>query len=287
MLLVAQEGDQPTGGLDDMLLEAIASIRSPHAVGQLLETLRALTPPRPPSSADSGWPTELSRESDLNGLTEAANGLITALLAIGARTQLAGFAQDAFPDGGDTLRHIATVTAARLDVLAAGLEEFLIQAAHAPIPATRSVAVQALGQHETPSRRVALVEACLNDPDEQVRAAAATAIRGYQGDEGIHDLISHLMQGEPLARARAADALGLIGDELAVTPLADALHDGSHRLQISAARSLRLLGAPQANSAIDQLATIATTDPDIEIRTLAAEELDQIPGGTNRLFGSL
>ena len=131
---------------------------------------------------------------------------------------------------------------------------------------------------------MALVEACLNDRDEQVRAAAATAIRGYQGDEGIRDLITHLTQDEPLVRARAADALGLIGDELAVIPLAEALRNGPHRVQISAARGLRLLGAPHADIAIDQLATIATTDLDMGIRLLAAKELDQIPGGTKRLF---
>ena len=147
MLPTTQEEDQPTGPPGSALLEAIASIRNPHAVEQLLMTLRTLTSARPRFTADSGWSAEIPHESDLTRLTEAANALITALLAIGAQTQLPGFAQDVFPNEDDTLRHIATVTAARLDVLAAGLEDLLIQAARVPIPDTRLVAVQALGQH--------------------------------------------------------------------------------------------------------------------------------------------
>jgi HEAT repeat protein len=284
MLPTLEAEDQPTGPPESTLLEAIASIRNPYAVEQLLKTLSTLAPARPRFTADSEWTTEIPPESGLTRLTETADALITALLAIGAQTQLSGLAQDAFADGDDTLRHVATVTAARLDILAAGLEHLLIQAVYTRIPATRLAGVRALGQHETQSRRAALIEACLNDPDEKVRAAAATAIRGYQGDEGIRDLITHLTQDESFIRARAADALGLIGDELAVTPLADALHNGPHHVQISAARGLRLLGAPQDNFAIDQLVTIATTDLEMEIRLLAARELDQIPGGTKRLF---
>jgi HEAT repeat protein/Tfp pilus assembly protein PilF len=284
MLLTAEEGNQPIDLAGSRPWKAIAGIRSPYATEELLKTLRILTLARLRHYQDLERPPAASPEPDLTRLNGAAGALITALLAIGAQTQLAQFAHEAFVREDDILRHVATVTAARLDVLAPCLDELLIRAVHATIAATRLVAAQALGQHETPSRRAALVDACLNDQDEEVRTAAATAIRGYQGDEGIYDLISHLAQGEPALRARAADALGLIGDELAVTPLADALSDGPPRLQISAAHALRLLEPPHADRIIGPLITVAATDPDAEIRSLAAKELDQVPGGTERLI---
>ena len=279
MLPTVEEEDQSAGPARRTLLEALASIRSAYAVQQLLGALRSLTPPSSCGYQDPERLPEVPPEADLASLNEAADALITALLAIGAQTQLAVFAQEASASVDDTLRHVATVTAARLDALAAGLDELLTRAAHATILATRFVAVQALGQHETPSRRATLIDACLNDQDEQVRAAAATAIRRYQGDEGIHDLIAHVAQGEPHVRARAADALGLIGDELAITPLADALRNGPPRLQISAARALRILEPPHADRVIIPLLTISATDPDTEMRSLAAKELDQLPRG--------
>ena len=279
-----EDENQPIGFAGSALLEAIAGIRNPHATEELLRTLRILTPPPLRHYRDPERPPEASPEPDLTRLNEAVDALITALLAIGAQTQLAEFAQEAFANESDSLRHVATVTAACLDVLAPRLDGLLIRAVHAATAATRLVAVQALGQHETPSRRAALVDACLNDQDEEVRTAAATAVRGYQGDEGIHDLITQLAQGEPTVRARAADALALIGDEVAVTPLADALSEELPLLQISAARALRLLEPPDAGRMIDPLVTIATTDPDTEMRSLAVKELEQIPGGTDRLF---
>jgi HEAT repeat protein len=285
MLPAAKEGGQSAGPADRWLLEALASIRSPHAIEQLLGALRALRPARwPPWYRGSEGLAEVPPELGLTEPDEAANALITALLAVGAQAQLAHLAREGWASEDDTLRHIATATAGRLDVLAPGLDELLTQAAHATAVATRLVAVRALGQHETPSRRAALVDACLNDQEEQVRAAAATAIRGYQGDEGIRDLVAHLAQGEPRVRVRAAEALGLIGDELAVTPLIDALGSGPARLQISAAQALRLLGSPPQDRVIDPLVSIAATGPDAEMRSLAAKELEQVPGGTERLF---
>jgi HEAT repeat protein len=284
MFLIAEEGNQPIDLVNGPLLEAIASIRSPHATEELLRTLGILASARLHHHQDSKRPPEAVPESDLTKLNAAADALITALLGIGAQTQLAEFAEDAFANGDDTLRYVATLAAARLDLFEPRLDELLIRAVHATSAATRLVAVQALGQHETPSRRAVLVDACLNDQDEKIRAASATVIRGYQGDEGIHDLITHLAQGEPTVGIRAADALALIGDELAVTPLADALSDEFPLLQISAARALRLLEPPYAGRVIDPLVNIAVTHPDTEIRLLAVKELDQIQGGIDRLF---
>lgn len=270
-MLPTQQGNQPAGPLSSALWEAIAGIRSPHATEELLRTLRTLTPLASPGP-------------HLTTLNWSAGALITALLAIGAQAPLAEFAKVAFADQDDTLRHVATLAAARLDVLAPRLDGLLIQAVRVAAAGTRLVTVRALGQHETPSRRAALVDACLNDQDQEVRTTAATAIRGYQGDEGIHDLITQLAHGEPAIRARAADALALIGDEMAVTPLADALGDEPSLLQISAARALRALEPPDAGRVIDPLVTIATTDPDTEVRALAVKELDQIPEGIDWLF---
>jgi tetratricopeptide (TPR) repeat protein len=284
MLPISAEGNQPVDDADSTLLEAIAGIRDPYASEELLKTLRSLTPARRRHDEGSQWSSEASSESDLNSLNGPAASLSTALLAIGAQAQLAEFARDAFASQDDTLRHVATVTAARIDVIAPDLGELLIEAVHATAAATRLVAVLALGRHETPSRRAALVHACLSEEDEMICDAAAAEIRGYQGDEGIHDLITHLTQGEPAVRARAADALGRIWDELAVPPLVDALSSGLPRLQISAARALRRLEPSQVDRIIGPLVSIAATEPDAEIRSLAAKELERIPGGTGRLF---
>ena len=186
--LLPTTDDGPQRSLNTRLLDALAATRSPVIVQPLLGALRGLGSPHP--HEDAGPPSS-------DDHAESAARLADVLIGLGAEVALVRFAHDAFRDGSDLLRHLATASIARVDRISPTVDDLLIQAGRELWPGTRKLAMSAMGQHETKARRSQLVQACLDDDDSDVRSAAALAIRGYDGDDAIQELIGHLADPSP------------------------------------------------------------------------------------------
>ncbi|WP_437784403.1 HEAT repeat domain-containing protein [Sorangium sp. So ce1097] len=184
----------------------------------------------------------------------------------------------------------------------AGREESLptlLGALSSPDVATRLVGVSAISGFSSPEVLPALVRAA-GDPDESVRAAATSFIAGRPGVEATRSLIALLVASPAPAPLLAAlstpvpgrvegilEALATADDEL--SPLLTAALARMRRPEAHAAllEALRLPRAPARKAAATTLGAVATreafaavelasrTDPDPEVRRVAASVLSQ------------
>lgn len=161
-----------------------------------------------------------------------------------------------------------------------------------PAPSVRVRMVNALAKVADPTTVPALV-AALDDPDAGVAAAAVLALGrlahpdglepliarlggpggefvadaiGRFGSAAVEPLIPLLAGANPLARRRAAEALGDLGDPRATSPLVTALDDEDADVRLAAVLALGRLPGTRAETAIGR----AVTSPDPRVRAVAA-----------------
>ncbi len=147
--------------------------------------------------------------------------------------------------------------------------------------AARAWACQILGDLGNP-RAVPILLGCLSDINDQVRARAASAL-GRLGDRrAVADLIRMMLSDPvPYVRIQVVRALGAIGDPRALHDLIDALKDGEWWVRIRVVEALEHLG----EQAIEPL-FLALEDRDKEVRARAAMTLERL-GAMDRLVTRL
>lgn len=147
--------------------------------------------------------------------------------------------------------------------------------------AARPWAIAALG--EIKSRRAyPMLIRSLNDPDDEVRAKAATAL-GLLGDRRAAGYLLERLLGDPapFVRARIATALGQFNDPEVIDRLVRALGDPAWWVRLRSVEALEHIGGDAEGPL---LAALDDTDP--EIRTRAAVALERL-GVTARLVRAI
>jgi len=119
---------------------------------------------------------------------------------------------------------------------------------------------------------VPMLVGALQDPDADVRHAAARALWRAADPHTGAALTLALRDGDHLVRWAAADALGAIGDRSAVGPLADLLGDEHKDVRQGASEALRKIGDV---SALDPLVR-TLGDGESDVRLAAADALGAI-----------
>ena len=166
------------------------------------------------------------------------------------------------------------------DALKTELEAFSSES-----PLTRAKAVRDISaMGEDSSVALPCLVAMLEDPDVQVRAAAAESL----GEIGVPDAVDPLvevMEGRDedwSVRARAARSLGKLGDAKAVDPLIASLNDMTVPVREMSVIALGEIGDPAAREALEKVARL---DSDLETRYEAEEALGKLapnPSPENR-----
>lgn len=113
----------------------------------------------------------------------------------------------------------------------------------------------------------------LSDPDKGVRAEAMHGLVTI-GGPAVPACIALLHDDDWKVRYRAAEALGLIGDDRAYAPLTAALGDGKDHVRYMAAKGLGLLGDPRA---VAHLRAVQRDENEF-VRRSAAASLGKIGG---------
>ncbi|MDQ3223713.1 MAG: HEAT repeat domain-containing protein, partial [Gemmatimonadota bacterium] len=133
-----------------------------------------------------------------------------------------------------------------------------------PHPA-RGWAANVLGEVRAPRACPALVR-LLSDPEDEVRAKAATAL-GRLGDRrAVGYLLEHLLNDPaPFVRARIASSLGQFGGPEVTDRLVRALGDAAWWVRMRSVEALEQIGAGAEGPLL-----VALDDPDSEIRVRAA-----------------
>jgi HEAT repeat protein len=139
----------------------------------------------------------------------------------------------------------------------------------------RAWAANVLGELRVPRAFPALITA-LKDMDDEVRAKAATAL-GKLGDRrAVTYLLDHLLSDPaPFVRARVAGALGQFAGNEVIDRLVRALGDPAWWVRMRSVEALEQVG-PSAEAPL----IVALDDPDPEIRIRAAVALERlgVPG---------
>lgn len=117
-----------------------------------------------------------------------------------------------------------------------------------------------------------LVHILKGDGSTDRKAAAAEALGRIGDDRAVSSLIAVLGHEEETVRAFSALALGRIGDSRAIKPLVLSLTDPHHRVRAAAAQALGEMREPRAARFLDLL----LADPYEEVRHAAHEALDNI-----------
>ena len=114
--------------------------------------------------------------------------------------------------------------------------------------------------------------ASLGDPEDEVRAKAATAL-GRLGDRrAIGYLLEHLLTDPaPFVRARIAGALGQFGGPEVIDRLVRALGDPAWWVRMRSVEALEQIGSVAEGPLL-----VALDDPDPEIRVRAAVALERL-----------
>lgn len=103
----------------------------------------------------------------------------------------------------------------------------------------RRTALEALGGLNAVEAIPAII-LVLNDRDESTRCQAALVLGCMQADSAVTPLIAILQNDEySVARQMAANALGEIGNESAICPLADSLQDENALVRVASLAALR------------------------------------------------
>lgn len=139
---------------------------------------------------------------------------------------------------------------------------------HARHPA-RPWVVAALGEIRSRRAYPVLIRA-LNDPDDEVRAKAATAL-GQLGDRRAAGYLLERLLGDPapFVRARIATALGQFNDPEVVDRLVRALGDPAWWVRLRSVEALEHIGGDAEGPL---LGALDDTDPEIRIRAAVALE---------------
>jgi hypothetical protein len=97
---------------------------------------------------------------------------------------------------------------------------------------------------ELPDERVIkiLSEVMINDEEEDVRAAAATALGDIRNQTAVYALIKAMQDDDIWVRESVVEALGKIGGKRVVAPLEEALEDEDEDVRKAAADALDNLG---------------------------------------------
>jgi HEAT repeat protein len=163
---------------------------------------------------------------------------------------------------------IADILARHGDVVVEPMIAFLGEATRHP---ARAWAANILGELKSPRGFPVLVRA-LNDMDDEVRAKAAGAL-GRLGDRrAVTYLLDHLLTDPaPFVRARIAGALGQFNDPEVIDRLVRALGDPAWWVRMRSVEALEQIG-PVAESPL----LLALDDPDPEIRIRAAVALERL-----------
>jgi HEAT repeat protein len=118
---------------------------------------------------------------------------------------------------------------------------FLAKHVADPLPAARSAIASALGRIGTPRAVPPLLE-LVRDLDDTVRMAAAAALGETASPDAVNALLDEMVDENPQMRMAVAEALGRIND----------------------------------SKSVEVLSRVATTDPDLEVRTVALRALRRI-----------
>ncbi|MQA91930.1 MAG: hypothetical protein GEU90_17200 [Gemmatimonas sp.] len=139
---------------------------------------------------------------------------------------------------------------------------------------TRKVVIRALADADEDPRAVAaLIELLRNDPEPEVRVAAARGLGELEAPEAVEALSTALINdAHPGVRTAAAWALGEIEDELGVDALVAAMVDESPEVRRSAIHALSDIESFASVSGL----TLALSDPDPNVRRTAARTLGDI-----------
>jgi HEAT repeat protein len=173
--------------------------------------------------------------------------------------------------------------ATRLIMMGRPAVDALIHALRGEDSEIRSAAASILGDMRE-TAVTPLMEA-LSDSDRFVRLVAARNLGRIGNKRAIEALIGSLHQEpDPEVRTAVTEALGYVGSQQAIEPLALALQDRDEGVKIAAARSLGYIGDL---SALEPL-VLALHDVDDRVRYAALEALKD-PGETMRrhLIGAL
>ena len=135
----------------------------------------------------------------------------------------------------------------------------------------RAWAANVLGEIGAPAALPALIRS-LDDPDDEVRAKAATAL-GRLGDRrALQPLLDHLLvDPAPFVRVRIASTLGQFGGPEVVNRLVRTLGDPAWWVRLRGVEALEQIG-PSAEGPL----VVALGDPDSEIRQRAAVSLERL-----------
>lgn len=127
-------------------------------------------------------------------------------------------------------------------------------------------------QNEKIEDAVGLFLAKLENPNVEIRAAAASALGGIGSECAIEPLISKLDDSEAEVRAAAALALGDIGSECAIEPLIAKFDDSEAEVRSDVAEALGRIGSERTV----ELLIAKLDDPHYEVRLNVAFALGNI-----------
>ena len=124
----------------------------------------------------------------------------------------------------------------------------------------RSFSVSSIADLKSKGDIKALAKALRYSDENNVRAAAASALGAFKSTRTVEPLIAALEDYDPVVRFCAREALERIGDS-AVEPLIAALKDGNESVRKEAAAALDKIGGPQ--SVLPLIAALKDTDTDV------------------------
>ncbi|HKV73743.1 MAG TPA: HEAT repeat domain-containing protein [Gemmatimonadales bacterium] len=195
------------------------------------------------------------RAAALLALASAVRRQVRAVMALGAET-----------DWADWLAPQADRFAKGLGVLAGPL---LTDAD----PLVRAGALRVLPAGVLSTSKV---EACLQDPQQEVRTAACLALGRLQDPTAVPALLDRLRTGSPAERTAAAAALSAVPGAEVQDALASCLAPETPReVMLAALSALERAGGPSIESRLLELAR----SPAVEVRRGALRALAPLPGG--------
>ena len=154
------------------------------------------------------------------------------------------------------------------------LEELVKELGTGEDPQVRQEAAEALGEHGDLAALPVLTSAALTDSTFAVRIAAEGALLKLDIEELIRILLTH---EDPMMRAAAAEALGIIRNPRAVEPLGQALaNDEEAFVREATAEALEKIGGRQAEEA---LLEAAKSDEDSGVRGACVRGLGRLKAG--------
>lgn len=142
-----------------------------------------------------------------------------------------------------------------------------------PDPTTRYLAVEILGECNSPVSVRTLLDMLREDKDAYVRGGAAMSLGNLQAHDAVEPLLNILQDTTIYRYTRifAAEALGKIGDKQALPALLKALQDKEDLVKLAA---VQVLGRFKDPATLEPLKSMLTY-PNAEIRAAAASSLGQ------------